>query len=306
SLDLFAHFRWHLAILLALAGLLALWSRAWSVGIVSISMAVAALATTMGIAGMPFSGPQRAAFQPPEDKEPVYRLLQLNLRYDNPTWEKVLSLIGRVHPDIITLAEVSPMWIGKLKLIEAAYPDPLICPSEVRIGGGAILSSRPMSDGRCFDRGTFATAAVNLNGRPVHAVALHLGWPWPSDQWWQIERLAAPMAMIRSPALVAGDFNALSWSAAVTDMAKAGALGIVDPIGASWFDRRAPKWLRPWLGLEIDHVMVKGGIVVHSARILEDVGSDHAPVLIEFSLKPDEQKQDQPVQAAGPLYHIFG
>jgi endonuclease/exonuclease/phosphatase (EEP) superfamily protein YafD len=126
--------------------------------------------------------------------------------------------------------------------------------------------------------------------------ALHLGWPWPSDQWWQIGRLAAPMAAISGPALVAGDFNAVSWSAAVAAMANAGGLDIVDPIGASWFHRLAPEWLRPWLGLEIDHVMVKGGIVVHSARILDDVGSDHAPVLVEFSLRPAKDDEDGPVQ----------
>ncbi|MBN9065945.1 MAG: endonuclease/exonuclease/phosphatase family protein [Rhizobiales bacterium] len=266
SLDFFAHFRWHLAILLALAGLFALASRAWSIGVVSLIMAAAALVTTQGIAGVPFSGPKRVTLQAADRTEAVYRLLHLNLRYDNPAPEKVLSLIGMTHPDIGTLAEVSPMWAEKLKLIKAAYPDQLI-----------------------------STAAVNLNGRPVHVVTLHLGWPWPSDQWWQIRRFEAPMSMIRSPALVAGDFNAVSWSAAVTEMAKAGGLDIIGPIGATWFDRRAPKWLRPWLGLEIDHVMVKGGIVVRSARILKDVGSDHAPVLIEFSLPP-ESEPEQPVR----------
>ncbi|MGN6770199.1 MAG: endonuclease/exonuclease/phosphatase family protein [Rhizobiaceae bacterium] len=295
SLDLFAHFRWHLAILLALAGLFALASRAWSIGVVSLIMAAAALVTTQGIAGVPFSGPKRVTLQAADRTEAVYRLLHLNLRYDNPTPEKVLSLIGMTHPDIVTLAEVSPMWAEKLKLIKAAYPDPLICATDIEIGGGAILSPRPMSGERCFERGTFATAAVNLNGRQVHVVTLHLGWPWPSDQWWQIRRFEAPMSMIRSPALVAGDFNAVSWSAAVTEMAKAGGLDIIGPIGATWFDRRAPKWLRPWLGLEIDHVMVKGGIVVRSARILKDVGSDHAPVLIEFSLPP-ESEPEQPVR----------
>lgn len=296
SFDLFAHFRWHLAVLLALAGVFALFSRARSVGIVSLVAAVAALATTQGITGMPFSGPQRAPLEKAAGEQPVYRLLHLNLRYDNPTPKEVLSLIGRTHPDIVTLAEVSPMWADELKLIEAAYPNPLVCASDVRIGGGAILSSRPVSGGRCFDRGTFAAATVDLNGRPVHVAALHLGWPWPSDQWWQIRRLAAPMAMIREPALVAGDFNAVSWSAAVADMANTSGLDIIDPIGASWFYRKAPTWLRPWLGLEIDHVMVKGGIVVHSARILEDVGSDHAPVLVEFSLRPEGKEQGRPVQ----------
>jgi len=295
SLDFFAHFRWHLAILLALAGLFALASRAWSIGVVSLIMAAAALVTTQGIAGVPFSGPKRVTLQAADRTEAVYRLLHLNLRYDNPAPEKVLSLIGMTHPDIVTLAEVSPMWAEKLKLIKAAYPDQLICATDIEIGGGAILSPRPMSGERCFERGTFATAAVNLNGRPVHVVTLHLGWPWPSDQWWQIRRFEAPMSMIRSQALVAGDFNAVSWSAAVTEMAKAGGLDIIGPIGATWFDRRAPKWLRPWLGLEIDHVMVKGGIVVRSARILKDVGSDHAPVLIEFSLPP-ESEPEQPVR----------
>jgi hypothetical protein len=42
--------------------------------------------------------------------------------------------------------------------------------------------------------------------------------------------------------------------------------------------------------------MVKGGIAVHSIRVLEDVGSDHAPVLVEFSLRPVEEEQEQPVQ----------
>ena len=35
----------------------------------------------------------------------MYRLLQFNLRFDNRTPEKLLSLIGRTKPDVITLQE---------------------------------------------------------------------------------------------------------------------------------------------------------------------------------------------------------
>ncbi len=309
AFDLFAHFRWHLAVLLGLAGICALASRMRAIGLVSLLMAGAAFATTLGTTEMLFSGPARAALQPEDGSQPVYRLLQLNLRYDNPTPEKVLSLIGRVRPDIVTLDEVSPKWVEKLKLIKAAYPQQLICPSDVRIGGGAVLSLRPFDGaGSCFDRGTFATAAVDLGGTNVQIAALHLGWPWPSDQWWQIQRLKTPMAKLGDRAIAAGDFNAVSWSSAVSSMARAGSMKIVGPIGATWFLLDLPKWLRPWLGLEIDHVLVKGGIIVHSARVLDDVGSDHAPVLIEFSTKPKTGQPAHPSRTVGPVGHprLFG
>jgi endonuclease/exonuclease/phosphatase (EEP) superfamily protein YafD len=46
--------------------------------------------------------------------------------------------------------------------------------------------------------------------------------------------------------------------------------------------------LRRHAGLPIDHVLVKGGVMTHSIERLEDVGSDHLPILHLFSLLPVE------------------
>src|SRR5690606_38352276 len=137
-------------------------------------------------------GPVQASYQPKDDLSPVYRLMQINLRFDNPDPGKVLSLIGRVRPDVVTLNEVSEMWSEKLALLASAYPHSIVCTMENHAGGVAILSVRPFAqgtEGQCFDGGTFATAAVNLGGRFIEIGALHLHWPWPFDQSTQIENV---------------------------------------------------------------------------------------------------------------------
>ena len=55
----------------------------------------------------------------------------------------MLSLIGRVRPDVVTLNEVSAMWAEKLALLSSAYPYRIVCTMDNRAGGVAILSLRP-------------------------------------------------------------------------------------------------------------------------------------------------------------------
>ena len=112
--------------------------------------------------------PVNAAFQPKDESAPVYRLLQLNLRFDNPAPEKVLSLIGRVQPDVITLNEVSAMWSRSLHLIATAT---LSCRLRSTAGrrrrdpvAAAVRFGRDAAMPR---RGTFAIATVDLGGRRV-------------------------------------------------------------------------------------------------------------------------------------------
>jgi len=64
--------------------------------------------------------------------------------------------------------------------------------------------------------------------------------------------------------------------------------------GATWLSRRLPDWFRSF-GLPIDQVFAKGDVEVHSVRTLEDSGSDHRPVLVEFSIKPAERETPEPV-----------
>ncbi|MBL8583419.1 MAG: endonuclease/exonuclease/phosphatase family protein, partial [Rhizobiaceae bacterium] len=163
------------------------------------------------------------------------------------------------------------------------------------IGGVAILSRRPFAEGRepqCFDRGSMAIAPVDFGGQTVEVTALHLGWPWPFGQNWQVRNVSPILAELNGPALLAGDFNATPWSQTAHAVAAAGGLAPLPVPGATWLYHRLPQWLH-FTGLPIDQVMAKGEIDIHAVRTLDPVGSDHLPVLVEFSLPP-KPAEDEP------------
>ncbi|TIQ70667.1 MAG: AP endonuclease, partial [Mesorhizobium sp.] len=142
AFDSFAHFRVHLSVLMALCALPLLVTSFRLQAAAALLFAGAAFATTSNILPVPRLWPVQAAFEANPGDQPVYpgdqsvypvdkavyRLLQMNLRFNNPTPEKVLSLIGRTQPDVITLDEVSDMWKAKLGLLSRAYPYRILCP----------------------------------------------------------------------------------------------------------------------------------------------------------------------------------
>ncbi|MGB3386929.1 MAG: endonuclease/exonuclease/phosphatase family protein [Pseudaminobacter sp.] len=296
AFDSFAHFRIHLAVLMALTALLLIGSRLFLEGVVAIALATGAIATTTKSIDLPLLGSTRAQASA---GQPVYRLLQLNLLHNNPEPNRVLSLIGRIRPDVITLNEVSAMWAGKLELLQAAYPYRILCPFPNGVWGVAILSSRPFvrdAEAKCYDRGSLAIAPIDFGGRAVDVATLHLGWPWPFHQPRQIAALAAPLASLSDTALLAGDMNATPWSAAVSRVAELGGLELMRSVGPTWQSRWMPQFMQA-AGLPIDQVFQRG-VTIHNARTLEAVGSDHLPVLVEFSLPLRNPKPDEDAETA--------
>lgn len=292
ALDSLAHFRLHLAVLIALLAIPTSFERTLrSIALALAILSVAAIASTLANpSGISVANAAATAM----DAGPArYRLLQLNLRYDNRTPKQVLSLIGRVQPDVITLDEVSDAWREELKLIEHAYPYRVICEGSSHVGGVAILSRRPFlhpSRAECYSRGSLAIATVNFGGAAVDIGAIHLGWPWPHAQHWHVRKILAPIIQEKLPssAILAGDLNAVWWSHTVRMLAAAGDLKPLGNIGPTWFIRSAPDVVRRYAGLPIDNIFVKGRVVPVSVTRLESVGSDHLPLLFEFDILPTE------------------
>jgi endonuclease/exonuclease/phosphatase (EEP) superfamily protein YafD len=293
AFDSLAHFRIHLAAVLIVAAILLIPIRGfrWP-GLAAAAFGIWALVSVTGLSVVPGLGPVQASHEPDDELGPVYRLLQLNLRFDNAEAGKVLSLIGRVRPDVITLDEVSDLWREKVSLLSSAYPHQIVCQVPHVTGGVAILSLRPFAEGsepKCLAGGALATATVDFGGRFVDVAAIHLHWPWPRGQARQIEKMRPLLGGLADNAILAGDLNATPWSAASSHVAQASATEPVGPSGPTWLHRWLPEWLR-FAGLPIDHVFTKGEVIAHSVETLEPVGSDHLPVLMEFSLdiKPVE------------------
>ncbi|PBB87677.1 AP endonuclease [Mesorhizobium sp. M3A.F.Ca.ET.174.01.1.1] len=291
AFDSFSHFRIHLSVLSAVLALSLLAGSYRLQAAAVLLFAIASFATTTN--ALPRLWPQQAVAKPSD--RIVYRLLQMNLRFDNPTPKKVLSLIGRTNPDVITLDEVSGMWATQLGYIASAYPYRILCAYPNGIFGVALLSRRPFaadSAPHCEPRGAMATATIDFGGTAVDVAAIHLSWPWPREQYWQIGELSAPLAALGESAIMAGDCNAAPWSAAVSRVAAIGGLTIMPSAGPTWIHRKLPDFLRRFTGLPIDQVFSKGRVTIHSSTRLEGAGSDHLPVLVEFSLRPDDEHRE--------------
>lgn len=291
ALDFFSHFRIHLSVLLALLSLALLTRRGWRLlGLGALTLSVTAVATTLNPAGALHPLTTRPDTATAGTANAHYRLLQLNLRYDNATPARVLALIARMRPDVITLEEVSEHWKPWLAQTKGMYPYRIICPPPSPIGGVAILSRRPFvrsRPARCHDRGSMAVARVLFGGHGVDIAALHLGWPWPFDQPHQVEHISGVLSDLEAPTILAGDFNAVPWSASVMHVAQAGHLRVLRGIGPTWLARALPHILRRRVGLPIDNVLIKGGVVAESVWTLPTVGSDHLPVLFGFGLRKE-------------------
>ena len=309
AFDSFAHFRVHLAVLMMLAAVPLLFtSLSWQ-AIAALAFGAAALSTTSSALPLPGLGPVHAAFQPRADDRPVYKMLQMNLRYDNAYPEKVLSLVGRMQPDVITFEEMSEMWVGKLQPLFARYPYRMLCPYPNRVFGVAILSRRPFAEGmqpQCFGGGALSVAKIDFGGRTADIVALHLSWPWPFEQPEQVTDLGGNLAALGENAILGGDFNATPWSAAVARVAEAGGLTLMPAAGRTWLTFSLPEFMR-FAGLTIDHVMAKGDVVVHSVTMGENAGSDHRPLLVEFSFRdapaPAEEAETETVSSETAVPH---
>ncbi len=285
AFDSFSHLRLHLAALLLLLVPALAVLRLRAAALFALALGLAAPIQTLAFFGSPDTGEVAA-------NRAVYSLMHLNLRYDNATPEAFLSLVGRTRPDAITLTEVSEPWAARLASIEAAYPYRIVCERPTFIGGAAILSRRPFVEGStpsCGNRGAFAHASIDFGGRRIEIVALHMGWPWPFEQPWQIPRLEPLLGKVGASAIIAGDLNAAPWSHAARRLAAAAKARILRGAGPTWLDRRLPAALIGWIGLPIDNIMVKGGVMAGEPATLEDVGSDHLPVMLEFSVTPAEQ-----------------
>lgn len=283
AFDSFSHFRVHLAVMLVLLGVVVLAMRFWLEAGVAVGVGIACLAGTVWLT--PVTAVEATAA---DMAAPSYRLLHLNLRYNNDTPGAVLSLIGRERPDIVTLNEVSEQWLPWIERLAGSFPHQLVCPEPSRVGGVAILSRRPLiGDGACHDRGSMGIADIDLGGRRLTMVALHLGWPWPYSQPWQTERLEPTLqSLTGGDVMLAADLNAVPWSRTAQRIAEAGSLQIVRGIGPTWLSLRLPGAFRPLIGLPIDNVMRRGGVIVRSVERMEAVGSDHLPLLVTFGFAP--------------------
>lgn len=235
---------------------------------------------------------------PPTDGRPVYRLMTHNLFGRNYDMKRVAAEILRENPDIVAVQEYFDEQRHRLgPLLAKAYPYSLAC------GGGrrafvALFSKLPFTtspDEECVTDGGKSERVARIiaqfkgrDGVPFTVVTTHLDWPYPiSRQTSEFDTLSGAIAKINGPLILAGDFNSTSWSYALRSFASKADLtrqtrGLVT-FPARFF---VFGWRDTVPFLPLDHIMTRGGITVHELHRGAPTGSDHLPVIIDFSVSP--------------------
>lgn len=160
-------------------------------------------------------------------------------------------------------------------------PWPHIHPDGIGHAGLAIMSRFPVRRSTAlpvrrvlFDPAPFRQALqleVDIDGHLLDVVGLHLTSRLPHGPTMQLRHLRPQLPHTARPAVVAGDFN--FWGAPVTGLLEGWRRAVR---GATWPAAR-PRH-------QIDHVLVRPGIEVLAAEVLEDVGSDHLPVRVHLRI----------------------
>src|SRR5690606_33163560 len=103
----------------------------------------------------------------------------------------------------------------------------------------------------------------------------------------QLDALAALVARIDGPLVVAGDFNLTPYSPYFEDLVDA--TGLRDSRTGSGPGFTWPSFF-PLLGVPIDHCLVSPDVHVAALRRLSAFGSDHYPIVVELALSaPDRE-----------------
>lgn len=222
----------------------------------------------------------------PESGAPVVRLYSANLYYLNNDVGAIRASIEEADADVVVLIELGRDAAGRIDEVLEGYPyraasmrmDVTRGPSRSVIGSRWPLTPLPdQPDGLH----AVSTVARTPLGR-LNVVGVHLTRPWPfQEQWGQISQTMALQAVVEGldgPVVVAGDFNSVSSGRIGKQVRRDLGLHSAPGFPGTW-----PAPLPALLGVTIDQVYASPDIAFVSRRLGRANGSDHRPVVAEFS-----------------------
>ena len=281
--DLLANFRlqYLLCLILSLIALLAgkKWPWAGVAGVFVVANFVDILPAFVGRGG-----------QVASSSKPLTILLA-NVLTSNKEYERVRQLVRSNDPDIFAVLEASETWINELSSLREKYPHAVSRPRNDNFGI-ALFSRIPFEESEIVEIGEAglptAIARIHFGDTPLTVIATH---PLPPTRRStarhrnrQLGELADYVRSVKGPVIVIGDLNTTPYSPHFKKLLRES--GLRDSRRGRGIQ---PTWQAqlPWfLRIPLDHVLHSSEITVLRRRLGPNIGSDHLPVIVEFSLHP--------------------
>lgn len=211
--------------------------------------------------------------------DPDIILHQHNVLYQNAQVENLVEELIAGDADVVTLQEVDDNNLDAIMTMSESFPQFQVCRYDR--AGVAVYAremGRPVSVG-CAEKTELAWMRFETKNGPVTIASIHLRWPWPMAQFWQIELVRDEISQMPQPVVLAGDFNMVPWAAAMARLAEV-------------IDGKVARGLEPtyrlgavWPAFRIDNVIAPEAAAL-SAVVTEKWGSDHYGLTARISLVP--------------------
>lgn len=280
-LDLFSHFRVQYLLGLVVISLLLLIPRRYTSSGLFAFVAMVNLYTIM-----PFYTDKP---RPISASQSTFRIMSLNVNTKTGNIKLVTELIQQFNPHLIVLEEVSSRWIDGLQQIANDYPYSRTSPREDNFGI-ALFSKLPFSESEIVffsdEKIPSIFAWMEVKKEKFLVVGTH---PLPpvNKEYSRLrnEQLVELSKRIREgslPVILLGDLNITPWSYYFKRLLRETGLqnsSIGRGIQATWPTHN------PLLRIPIDHCLHSDEIAIIRKNVGPYVGSDHYPILIEFSLR---------------------
>lgn len=279
-IDLFSHFRVQQSFLLILTALFFFWRKSYVGIIASFVVIMVCLA-----AFLPYS-----RFIPrTKHNEQTLSVMLSNVYTSNRQHRRLIDLVKKVDPDILVFEEVNERWSEVLTAeLGHRYPFVRVIPREDNFGIALFskidfktLEVRYLGEAHVPSfKGVF-----NLNDQEVVLWATHPLPPVGAGYWRMrnehLKNLGKEISKDLRPTIVVGDLNTTPWCYWFNEVKmnrlrdSAIGYGILNSWPTMW-----PAFFR----IPVDHVLVSPEIHIIERKVLENINSDHLPVLVKIGL----------------------
>lgn len=278
-LDLFSHFRVQIfQFCLVLIGI-AIWRR---------NNKLLVICTLLACLNYAFVLPLYLG-RPEPSSEKTVRTMLMNLNASNGSTNLVFNAIRAANPDVLLLEEVTPEWAADLSALDVSFPYRVARPRNDCFGI-MLLSKLPLSNEEIVAIGRAGVpsilATVHLPAGEISLIGTHpvppIGGEYSRDRNRQLAALPAVVQHQDHPVLLIGDLNTSPWSVYFSRLLTDS--GLQNSMKGFGFQPSWPAGNR-LLQIPLDHVLHSPDMVIHNRRVGNDVGSDHYPVIVDFSLQ---------------------
>lgn len=224
--------------------------------------------------------------------ENSFTLMVSNVRMENDDKERFHTLVKKYNPDILLINEPDQNWADAIDKLDSDYPYSIKYPIN-NTYGMMLLSKLPLTESAVNflvedEVPSIFTRITLPSGSKIDFYGVHPKPPMPGSDTYERDTelliIGKKIREIKNPTIVAGDLNDVGWS--VTSKLFRKYSGLVDPREGRGLYNTYNVFV-PLLRYPLDHIFYSKEFGLLTLKKLDDIGSDHFPLLIGLNYEPN-------------------